>query len=386
MIASLVLALAAPVALQGPESALAKEPKTLTAEEARSSYDQAMRFLIDEQQEDGSFSNGVMDTVQELGFSVASFYAWKVAADAIATLALLHGEETPEVRAALDKAVERLHTQPLPQRGNDWDTDYGWGILYAFVAVMEIADDARFQGEDQQARLEETAGRYLDVLQRLQSPNGGWAYYDNPIFSRRPTWDTSFCTALVLPSLYRAIQRGWLEDEAVLERARTYVRKCARPGGAYAYSWRPLPRINLGGESIDRVKGSLSRIQVCNWGLAMSGEDKVTLDVVREGLQNFFEHHRFLEAARMRPIPHEAYYANAGYFYMFGHYYAAEAIELLPEDEREGWHAKLRPLLIRAQRPEGYAIDFIEASYQRVAGTGMLALGLALGLDGSLGE
>jgi len=44
-------------------------------------------------------------------------------------------------------------------------------------------------------------------------------------------------------------------------------------------------------------------------------------------------------------------------------------------------HAQLRPHLVRAQRPEGYALDFIDTSYERVACTGFLALGLSLGLS-----
>lgn len=352
----------------------------MDARDARAARDRALDWLLANQREDGSWASGVMDGVQELIYSVESFYAWKVAADAIATMALLHAVETPDRRAALERAVERLHVQRTPKRGNDWDTDYGWGALYAFVCAVELADDARFQTEEEQERLAETAGRYLAILLRIQSPSGGWAYYDDPIYSRRPTWDTSFCTALVLPALSRALQRGWLEDEAVLARAQRYVRRCALPNGAYSYDLTPIPRIS-GGEHINRVKGSLSRIQVCNWGLALSGDRTITPERVREGLELFFEHHRFLEAARLRPIPHEAYYANAGYFYLFGHYYASQAIQLLPQEERETWHARLRPLIMRAQRDEGYALDFIDTTYERVACTGFVALGLSLGLS-----
>ena len=46
---------------------------------------------------------------------------------------------------------------------------------------------------------------FLDILRKNQIPTGGWAYYDNPPYSRRPKWATSFCTALVLPALERAL-------------------------------------------------------------------------------------------------------------------------------------------------------------------------------------
>jgi hypothetical protein len=82
----------------------------------------------------------------------------------------------------------------------------------------------------------------------------------------------------------------------------------------------------------------------------------------------------------MRPVPHEAYYANAGYFYHFGHYYAALAIEELPAAEREAWHAKLRPHLAKCQYDDGSTGDFLHSRYDILASTAYMALALDLGL------
>ena len=110
------------------------------------------------------------------------------------------------------------------------------------------------------------------------------------------------------------------------------------------------------------------------------GEKKITPDRLRAGLESFFEHHRFLDVAYMDPRPHEAYYYNSGYFYMFGHYYAAKVIELLPEAEREGWHARLRPHLVKVMRQDGGSSDFLTSGYMMVAGTAFSALALGMGL------
>ena len=107
----------------------------------------------------------------------------------------------------------------------------------------------------------------------------------------------------------------------------------------------------------------------------------MTDDKLREGLEAFFKEHAFLDAAFMRPIPHEAYYANAAYFYHFGHFYAAEAIELLPKEERAAWHAKLRPELIKTQRQDGSLTDFLGTGYLRVASTAFTILALEAGKD-----
>ena len=109
----------------------------------------------------------------------------------------------------------------------------------------------------------------------------------------------------------------------------------------------------------------------------------MTDEALREGLANFFEHHEFLDAARMRPIPHEAYYANAAYFYMFGHCYAAQVINELPEAERGDWHRKLRAHLAKIQWADGSSLDFPNMSCMQIAGTAFSILALQAGLPGA---
>jgi hypothetical protein len=183
----------------------------------------------------------------------------------------------------------------------------------------------------------------------------------------------------VLPALGAAMQLGWIEDSEVRDRAARYVRRCRLPNGAYEYDLNPVPRMN-GGEHINDVKGSLGRMQTCNWALRRNGDPGITDDVVERGLELFFEHHRFLRVARLRPIPHEAYYYNAGYFYFFGHYYCALAIELLPADRRERWRRQLRPKIAEAQRADGSYCDFLGSSYMVTASTAFATLGLMAGL------
>jgi hypothetical protein len=353
-------------------------PETLGRTEGGEALGRSLDWLLTSQNADGSWACGALDGLLELGFSIESFYAWQVAANALACLALLHAPETPALRTALERGICWLETTRPPQRGSDWDIDYVWGGLFGFAAATEIASDARFQRGEWPARLGKLAQPFLTILEKNQIPEGGWGYYDDPVYSERPKWATSFSTATVLPGLKRGGELGWVRDPKILERATHYVNQCALPTGAYSYDLRVIPW--LGGDSINEIKGSLSRIQVCNWALYSVGEKKITLDRLRKGLEDFFEHHRFLDVAFMDPIPHEAYYFNSGYFYLFGHYYAAKVIELLPEAEREGWHARLRPHLVKVLRQDGCTSDFLTSAYMKVAGTSFAALALELGL------
>mgnify|MGYP006182762873 CR=1 FL=1 len=52
-----------------------------------------------------------------------------------------------------------------------------------------------------------------ELIERtFESVDGGWGYYDDPIYSRRPKWATSFSTALVLPALAEGERLGWVDD------------------------------------------------------------------------------------------------------------------------------------------------------------------------------
>jgi len=354
-------------------------PELLGPQPAREARDRALDWLVANQKADGSWATGALDGTLELGFSIETFYSWQVAAHSLACLALLHAPETEARRSALERGLAWLESTRVPQRGSDWDIDFVWGGLYGFAAAAEVASDPRFEAPEWQARLEKIGRAYLAILEQNQAPTGGWGYYDDPIYSRRPKWATSFSTATVLPALKSGEEHGWVSDPRLRERATRFVSRCSLPSGAYSYDLRMIPRV--GGESIDDVKGSLGRIQACNWALYSVGEGKVTLDRIRAGLEDLFRYHRFLDVAWQRPIPHEAYYYNSGYFYLFGHYYAALVINLLPPEEREGWHARLRPHLAKVQRRDGSTSDFLTSGYMRVAGTAFLALGLELGLS-----
>ncbi len=354
-------------------------PSTMTAEQARAGLARALAWFVEEQHEDGTWGLFVPSDLMELGFAAESYYDWNLASNLIVCLALMECEETPERRAALERGLRAALEKRLPIRGDDWDNDAMWTALYGVVALSRAAPDPRFQGAEWREAIGRRGRDYVEILVENQVIEGGWGYYDDPPYTHRPKWATSFSTACVIPALREAEKLGWLADARVHERATRYVASCALPNGAYEYDLNPIPRLT-GGEHINQVQGSLGRIQVCNWALSSAGVKRITPDRLREGVAAFFGEHRFLDAARLRPIPHEAYFANAGYFYFFGHYYAALAINLLPQAERESWHARLRPHLVKAQRENGSCTDFLEGRYDLLASTAFLALALDAGM------
>ena len=359
-------------------AAAGEEP--MAREDVREPLERAVDFLVESQHADGSFGTRAPECLLELGFALDTYYAWQVASHGLACMALAAAPPTEERERALLAAVDWLCETEVPRRGSDWDTDHTWSALYGFVSLVELADDPRLASEDRPERMRARGLDYYAVLERQQAVSGGWAYYDMPPYDARPTWATSFCTALVLPALIDARDRGWPVAEDSIARGLRYLLRCVLPGGAYSYDMSPVPLLS-GVQHIHLIQGSLGRTQVANWARVRAEDPKVTPDVLRRGVEDFFRHRGYLDHVRTRPIPHEGFHANAGYFYFFGHYYLALAIELLPASEREFYHARLRPHLVKTQFDSGGASDFLDSRYMVTASTSFLILALAAGLD-----
>jgi hypothetical protein len=348
-------------------------------EAAGAGLERALDYLVASQNPDGSWGSRSIESLFDDGFAVETYYCYQHGAHSLATLALLRGPETDARKQALLRALRWLVTSEKPLRGSNWDNDAVWAWLYGVVTTTAAVVDPRLQDDEWQIPLRRRGREFVRSLEQNMTPAGGFGYYDDPLYTRRPKWATSFSTAAVLPSLADAKALGWTDDDKTVERATDYVRRCRLPNGAYEYDLRPIPRVT-GGESINDTKGSLGRIQVCHQALFRVGDPDTTLDRLRWGIEEFFRHHRFLAVARMRPIPHEAYYANAGYFFYFGHYYAARVIELLPSEERPALWQQLRQKLLETQARDGSFCDYQRTIYMTTSSTAYAALALAASL------
>jgi hypothetical protein len=264
------------------------------------------------------------------------------------------------------------------KRPDVWDTMNNWAYIYGLQGLAAAYGAPHYQDSPLRTEIAAVVPKYLHNLARFQSLNGGWGYlvFDTPR-TRRPQWATSFMTASAVVSMQEAAREGFDVDQKMVDRAVRIINRCRLPNGAYTYRVRNVP--NLNSEYIDQVKGSLSRIPVCQIALLMSGQE-IPLDDRRFGLAHFFRDHKFLEIAMHKPIPHEAYYANSGYFYMYGHYYAALVIEGMPSADQSEYWPKLQHEIIKIQQEDGSIWDYDMHRYDRPYGVafGLMALGRSL--------
>ena len=338
-----------------------------TREEAEAGLDRGLEFLVQSQNKDGSWG-GHTDQMFPSGFANPVTYdCWRYGTTSLAVLTLIefgHGEAQA---TALQRGLEFLIEHPETKRPADWDIDNVWSLIYGLNTLAHALHHPRFADSPMRDKIKSTAEVLLAGMKQMQSPRGGWGYYADPDSNWRPEWATSFTTSAGLLALVEAKEAGLAVDEKVFKAAVKAVEICRLPNGAISYDVSPTPR-HFYLESIDQVKGSLGRIQVANFALSRAGV-QVEEKTRTTGLDLFFEHHKFLDVARNKPIPHEAYYQNAAYFYLFGHHYAACVIETLPKAERLDYSRRLWREILKTQQKDGAMWDFWIANSTKPYGT-----------------
>lgn len=323
-------------------------------------------YLLATQNEDGSWG-GWSEPAHEFWSNPYTHKAWIAGTTALVVMSLLDQDGDAESLAAADRGLAYLLEQGVTKRPSDWDVDNTWGLVYMLDCATTALVHPRYRGTAREPKLRALAQEALAELHAYQTPSGGWGYYDFDTLAARPSWATSFETAAAIVGLAQARDLGLDLPPGMLDAAVKGLSRTRLANGAYDYSLDPVPRMNL--EWINNVKGSLARIQAGNYALVRAGAPEPTREQVLWGLDQFFEHHRFLDVARRKPWPHEAYYLNSGYFYFFGHFYAARLLDTLPQAEKSRYAMRLAREIVKTQEEDGSMWDFYINTYGRPYGT-----------------
>ena len=333
-------------------------------------------FLLKDQNADGSWGSLKNSGVQDVFWSNPEVHrAWREATTGLCCMALMAHGNQPDAPGALARGVDFLLRNADLRRPNDWDTDHVWGLLFGLEALAraERHPALGFRREACRAAVEALIRR----MAASQTPSGGWGYYDfEAVPTFPPSWATSFMTGGAVLALREARESGHALPPGMMEAALKALSQARLPDGAYTYSVEAVPRPTPGSERIQNPKGSLSRIQVCTLARFLEKSGVAEQDL-RGGLDRFFELHKFLDVACCRPIPHEAYYQNAGYFFLYGHAYAARVIRCLPQAAQASYRDRLEKILLALQTPDGSWWDFPMQGYAKPYGTAFALLALA---------
>jgi hypothetical protein len=370
-----------PLALIGPKPARITPP---AADELQSSIERGVGFLLGAQRTSGAW--GGPQRTKQLNIyapGMASHLAFRTATTSLAIQALCESETllTGGRRRKVEAAIERgqlwllEHSDELRRAEPDsYVSAMGlalynvWGHAFALQALAALHERARGDAALQE-KLDELLRYHVHRLKRDAFVGGGWGYYDLLAHTQVPSDSSnSFVTATVLVALNRVQTLGVEFPPELLTKAVDSLMRQRYPDFSYAYGeyLRMMPRMD-----INRPGGSLGRSQACNLALRLYGDKAVTDAVLKTWLNRLFARNGWLSIGRKLPVPHESYFSVAGYFYYYGHYYAALCIEELPDGERGYFQDHLARILMPLQEKDGSWWDYPLYDYHQSWGTAM---------------
>jgi len=297
----------------------------------------ALPLLVKMQEEEGQWPyEGVYRVEGEIPVG------YRVGGTAIVATTLLQAAtpQDADAAAAITKGLEFVlkgleHPLMEPSTENRYDVRV-WGHAYALEFFCRLRE-AKREGK-RAADVKRWIPKLIETLVKEELPEGGWNYAHR----MQPA---SFVTAPVVQALLLARSQGEKVPAKVLERARASLEAARRDSGAFFYG---------GKEENDRkalLPGSIARSPVCEATLLLLGGGSAK--ALQASLDAFHEHWGELEKRRKKTGTHVGPYLIAPYYFYYGHYYAAQAIELLPEAAREKERARLLEVILRTRDEDG---------------------------------
>jgi hypothetical protein len=347
----------------------------LPQEDIRAAMDRGVAFLLEAQNPNGSWGSSYDKPVTVLMPIPGGHRAMYAGTTALCIMALCEtAPDTPEVDAALRRAQEWLFKTLPKLRRDDIATIYCiWGHAYSIQALLRLQDRLGADAERDEA-IREFVELQIHLLGQYQSLMGGWAYYERFTTTRRPNLiPNSFVTATVLIALHEAHQAGYDVPERLPLLGMKAIRWARHPDFSYGYYSLPIPQPTM---ELHKKPASLGRSQTCNAAMYLWGDEQTTLPIIKTWLDRLYARNGWLSRARKTQNPHESWFAVAGYFFYYGHYYAAVCIDLLPQDERPYFQDHLANILVPLQETDGSWWDFPIFRYHQEYGTAFALMSL----------
>lgn len=352
-------------------------------------------FMVGAQNENGSWGSATRTKGLNIYAPVpGAHHAFRAATTSLGISALVEmteqmkgamgDERSAKVDASLDRAEVWLieHLPNLRRAGGDAIYNV-WGHGYSIQALVRLhrrhADDKAHQ-----ANLESLIRDQFEKLERYESVDGGWGYYDFRYQAKQPTSDSiSFVGGTVLVAMHEAKSIGIEPPQRVVERAIAALKRQRKADFSYLYGeylqYQPMRAIN-------RPGGSLGRTQCCNLALRLWGDEAITDNVIEHWLVRLYLRNGWLDMGRKRPIPHEAWFQVAGYFYYYGHYYAALSLAEVPDASRPAYQNMLADLIVPLQEKNGSWWDYPLYNYHEPYGTALALMTLVRCVPDSAAE
>lgn len=328
-------------------------------------------FLLKTQNKDGSWGDHTLTKgLNILCPPPGGPLAFRAATTSLDVIGLMSAApQFPQVQESLDKAEAwLLDNLPKIKRTDDLTLYNVWGHAYGIRALCVLAERVSPESERYETLKKECANQ-IKRLGVVQDKAGGWGYLEFDYFNSPPQGlPTSFTTATVLLALKEAEKTFGLKPEGnMVDRALKFLLKQRTPVGTYVYS---ISHMKAPVGLINRQTGSLARTPVCNAALYAYNYGDISLKDIEDGLDWMWARGGWLDMSRKKPVPHESFAANSGYFFYYGYFYAAMSISVLPKDKQARHASFLSHTLLPLQEKDGSWWDYPLYNYHKPYGTG----------------
>ena len=220
----------------------------------------------------------------------------------------------------------------------------GWGYTYGLSHLLRLKNsDLVPKGLADQ--VEAAIRFFIDGIEATVIPErGGWNYARRAGFDK-PGSPSPFMTAPTLQALFAAVDQGYRVNEQTIKDALDALEGARTPTGSFVYSGDQANR------SRAAVPGATGRMAVAESTLYLAGRSSI--ERIRGSIDAFIVHWQWLDARRAKTGTHKPPYGIAPYYFYYAHYYAAQAVELLPEHERAEYRRLINELLFSVQLEDG---------------------------------
>ena len=339
------------------------------------SLEKGCDFLLETQNDDGSWGSARKTKGLNIFAPVpGSHHAFRLAVTALSMSALLEIKSGDgNFSTCIDKGENYL-LDKLPQlrRASPMALYNVWSHCYGIQALHRMHEKS--SSKKQRKKIQDVIAQQIKMLQTYESIDGGWGYYDFNAQTKQPSGSSiSFVNATGLVALKDANESGVQVPTKLVNRALSAIKRQRLPDHSYLYGeylkYRPRSGIN-------RPAGSLGRSHACNYALQVWGDETITDEIHKICLDRLIKRNGWLDVARKRPVPHESWFAVAGYFFYYGHLYASFCVENLVSEDKKKYQKELANILAPLQEKDGSWWDFPFYDYHQQYGTAMALLSL----------
>jgi hypothetical protein len=351
------------------------KPEPVASADLEAALRRGVDYLVQHQNKDGSWGSPALKGGVPIIAGIGSHHAYQVAVTAMSVSALIEsGATSSSVVEAIERGEQHLFDQLPRVRRDDPMLIYNvWTHAYGIQALVRMYDRLP-NNEPRRQRIRELVQGQYEKLTKYESAEGGWGYYDFDGGTQRPaSSSTSFVNAAVLIAFHETGRIGVAPPEKILRRAIQATKTQRLPDGSYMYGYYLH---NVPTHPINRPGGSLGRSQACALSLRVWGDREITDDVLEAWLDRLITRNGWLSMGRKKPIPHESFFAVAGYFFYFGHYYAGLCIDQLPAAKQEFYKHHVARLILDLQEADGSWFDYPFYDYHKAYGTAFAVMTL----------